>query len=180
MEKKMIKIVRALMLTLAFALFQTNTASAATYTDVYTADAYLSALAIDDRVSWTFDLRDDGFNPLTEEVVSATVTLNLHDDNNISFFNFIVFEFASLYSGDTLIDLWEVDTGTRVIMIESLIQLNDNGLLSMVLEAEWGDFYFDNATLTAETDVSAVPVPAAVWLFASGLIGLVGISRRKV
>ena len=28
-------------------------------------------------------------------------------------------------------------------------------------------------------DVSAVPVPAAVWLFASGLIGLVGVARRK-
>jgi len=28
-------------------------------------------------------------------------------------------------------------------------------------------------------DVSAVPVPAAVWLFGSGLLGLVGIARRK-
>lgn len=28
-------------------------------------------------------------------------------------------------------------------------------------------------------NVSAVPVPAAVWLFASGLLGLLGISRRK-
>ena len=28
-------------------------------------------------------------------------------------------------------------------------------------------------------DVEAVPVPAAVWLFASGLIGLVGFARRK-
>ena len=27
--------------------------------------------------------------------------------------------------------------------------------------------------------VSAVPVPAAVWLFASGLIGLVGVARTK-
>lgn len=27
--------------------------------------------------------------------------------------------------------------------------------------------------------VSAVPVPAAVWLFGSGLLGLVGIARRK-
>lgn len=27
--------------------------------------------------------------------------------------------------------------------------------------------------------VSAVPVPAAVWLFGSGLLGLIGISRRK-
>lgn len=30
------------------------------------------------------------------------------------------------------------------------------------------------------TVVSAVPVPAAVWLFGSGLLGLVGIARRKV
>jgi len=29
------------------------------------------------------------------------------------------------------------------------------------------------------TSVSSVPVPAAVWLFGSGLIGLVGFSRRK-
>ena len=28
--------------------------------------------------------------------------------------------------------------------------------------------------------VSAVPVPAAVWLFGSGLLGLVAVSRRKV
>ena len=28
-------------------------------------------------------------------------------------------------------------------------------------------------------DVGAVPVPAAVWLFASGLIGLIGIAKRK-
>jgi hypothetical protein len=27
--------------------------------------------------------------------------------------------------------------------------------------------------------VSAVPVPAAVWLFGSGLIGLTGLAKRK-
>jgi len=29
------------------------------------------------------------------------------------------------------------------------------------------------------TSVSAVPVPAAIWLFGSGLIGLIGLARRK-
>ena len=29
------------------------------------------------------------------------------------------------------------------------------------------------------TRVSAVPVPAAVWLFGSGFLGLVGVARRK-
>ncbi len=27
-------------------------------------------------------------------------------------------------------------------------------------------------------DVSPIPVPAAVWLFSSGLIGLIGVARR--
>lgn len=31
----------------------------------------------------------------------------------------------------------------------------------------------------APVDVSAVPVPAAVWLFGSGLLGLIGVARRK-
>ena len=39
------------------------------------------------------------------------------------------------------------------------------------------DYYFDNVSVIA--DVSAVPVPAAVWLFGSGLLGLVGVARRK-
>lgn len=33
--------------------------------------------------------------------------------------------------------------------------------------------------LTGTMDVAAVPVPAAVWLFGSGLVGMVGVARRK-
>ena len=36
-----------------------------------------------------------------------------------------------------------------------------------------GSIFWDNASLTA------VPVPAAVWLFGSGLLGLVGVARRR-
>ena len=38
-----------------------------------------------------------------------------------------------------------------------------------------GSIFLDNASLS----VTPVPVPAAVWLFGSGLIGLIGIARRK-
>lgn len=36
-----------------------------------------------------------------------------------------------------------------------------------------------NAWAVHTGDVSAVPVPAAVWLFGSGLVGLIGAARRK-
>jgi len=38
-------------------------------------------------------------------------------------------------------------------------------------------FGFD--TMLDNFSVTAVPVPAAFWLFSSGLIGLIGVSRRK-
>ena len=56
------------------------------------------------------------------------------------------------------------------------------------VSTEYGDsgVYYDNICWSTNgddcsfTDVSAVPVPAAVWLFGSGLLGLVGVARRKV
>lgn len=33
--------------------------------------------------------------------------------------------------------------------------------------------------LTGTAEIAAVPVPAAVWLFGSGLVGLAGIARRR-
>ena len=39
------------------------------------------------------------------------------------------------------------------------------------------DDYFKIASLSVETTV--VPVPAAVWLFGSGLLAMVGVARRK-
>ncbi len=39
--------------------------------------------------------------------------------------------------------------------------------------------YDENGNLVAIADLSTVPVPAAVWLFGSGLAGLIGFSRRK-
>jgi len=36
-----------------------------------------------------------------------------------------------------------------------------------------------DAAIRITGDVSAVPIPAAVWLFGSGLFGLIGFTRRK-
>jgi len=43
------------------------------------------------------------------------------------------------------------------------------------------DYYYEEyyAWAVHDADVSAVPVPAAVWLFGSGLIGLMSLTQRK-
>jgi hypothetical protein len=38
---------------------------------------------------------------------------------------------------------------------------------------------FELETIIIETQSTVVPVPAAAWLFASGLLGLVGVARKK-
>lgn len=42
-------------------------------------------------------------------------------------------------------------------------------------------FNFNTSGLTANatSSISAVPIPAAVWLFGSGLVGLMALARRK-
>jgi hypothetical protein len=41
-------------------------------------------------------------------------------------------------------------------------------------------FTIDPGVVTAQIGAVPVPVPAAIWLFGSGLLGLVGVARRKV
>ena len=42
-----------------------------------------------------------------------------------------------------------------------------------------GNLYFVAEDQLSIVKLSAIPVPAAVWLFGSGLIGLIGVTRRK-
>ena len=51
-------------------------------------------------------------------------------------------------------------------------------LIGLDFDSNGDEVGFAFATVDSLT-VSSVPVPAAVWLFASGLIGLTGVARRK-
>ena len=58
-------------------------------------------------------------------------------------------------------------------MSDLVLAYNDN----ITLTAPLGDADYDDMLVRAE--FSPVPVPAAVWLFGSGLLGLIGAARRK-
>jgi hypothetical protein len=85
---------------------------------------------------------------------------------------------ASAYIGSTLI--WSSDVGgtyldiitdtTGITGIQNL-EFRLTSLSSQRVRSQW--FLFDNLR------ISQVPVPAAVWLFGSGLLSLIGMARRK-
>lgn len=84
---------------------------------------------------------------------------------------------------------WQLDLSTLAVTDQSasVLTMNGAGVLSgngfdptgatWSFSAETPTSY--SMTITS-TGIPAVPVPAAVWLFGSGLIGLAGIARRKV
>ena len=83
---------------------------------------------------------------------------------------------------------WQLDLNTLIVEADSsaeFLHLSGTGLISgnsyQNTNATWS---FSAASATSYsmsvTSVATVPVPAAVWLFGSGLIGLFGIARRKV
>jgi len=63
----------------------------------------------------------------------------------------------------------------------SALTLSESAL--WVFADDLGGYYGDQVTFDPASvqvaSVSAVPVPAAVWLFGSGLIGLAGVAKRR-
>ena len=60
------------------------------------------------------------------------------------------------------------------------------GGVSLLFKADCGanptcrfDAVIDNVSIITDVTVPQVPVPAAVWLFGSGLLGLIGVAKRK-
>lgn len=97
---------------------------------------------------------------------------------------------------DTVSDTWDVSSsnGTQSFGL-TLYSLDigafsglDYKILPYTLEqADYAIFYIEDTDATGTTylatgiltSVTVVPIPAAVWLFGSGLIGLIGVARRK-
>ena len=84
--------------------------------------------------------------------------------------------------GEDIGGVYNNGTGVAIITCAVDCAVGDTYTLdydAVVPQADPSNFGGVSYTLHLEGTVGAVPVPAAVWLFGSGLLGLVGIARRR-
>lgn len=96
----------------------------------------------------------------------------------------------SLASFTTVTDVftiggWQLDLTSLSIVDQTadLLTLEGSGFLSGnafdITGVNW-TFSASAVGTSYSMTMTAVPVPAAVWLFGSGLLGLIGVARRKI
>ena len=123
------------------------------------------------------------------EINNAILTTNNNGSLHVvGTINFLTLGTSSTFLGDMAITYGLDDSNSVTLFSYNPIAYNGsnhNGLLMNDGPFAGHLLEFNTTTsLLAEIDnpfpvYSPVPVPAAVWLFGSGLIGLVGFSRRK-
>jgi hypothetical protein len=91
--------------------------------------------------------------------------------NNI-YFSMAVYDLSNLNLSFTDADNWQLRG-------DLLMSPENGGMLRGATLNDVGDFCLGVGSHAGCGQVSAVPVPAAIWLFGSGLAGLIGVTGRK-
>lgn len=72
-----------------------------------------------------------------------------------------------------------IDQASDLLTLKGAGRLSGNGFDTTDAIWSFSTRSLNSYDMSIETVITAVPVPAAVWLFGSGLLGLVGVARRK-
>ena len=153
-------------------------------TDTFTANGF--ALELDDDGSVPAEAIADGTFDLTANIddlgalnggtltIGGTVASLGFNSGTLLTGNLTAFGFPDL-GGDPLEFLFDVTGGDAAGLYGSI------GGIILGGTNFTGDFTTDfTGTGSAVADVAPVPLPAAVWLFGAGLLGLVGLGRNRV
>ena len=156
-----------------------------TLTDYSGGDAeYLGAITGFSGTVGSFSLIEPNYGSLPVE--ASTIVVGNNDP-----YDSVVF-ISSLFGAGNLGGIAPIEgfflgladqTGTALDNTALPTNLPNDGFDSFIGSSGFILSFSDTTEIQATVDsisaVSTVPVPAAVWLFGSGLIGLIGVARRK-
>lgn len=117
----------------------------------------------------------DMANPIAVEDSSPIVTSSALTKNDNRFHNWVATADLDLSSA-----MWQ-NTGAINFTIESVLEATTVSHFSKaIIDKKFSGFWITAASSEQVVAPSVVPVPAAAWLLGSGLIGMVGVSRRRI
>jgi hypothetical protein len=120
-------------------------------------------------------------------IVSAVLTAPLHLQEIVYYLGNIAHEFVPFaydfgvagLTSDTKPGL-DKELYVNRLSAYNLVELYEWGTEPSGFQAFTKDWSYNGTGSYLVHDTQVVPVPAALWLFGSGLLGLVGVARRKV
>lgn len=104
--------------------------------------------------------------------------------------NILISELGAIPMGNTVLGTGNIGTGLMSDSFTITLNPGDTFYLWASLFAQSAgqgtadaantlSLYFTDSTNLTPASVAAVPLPAAFWLFCSGVLGLIGVARRK-
>ncbi len=136
--------------------------------------------------TWDVTFRDGSFSSLSP---LYDITMTNQNDADTASRDLLAFLETTIYAktpdaylGCTAISpcsistVFETDGSVAKVVFAGIRNAENNNTIGTTNFDVSDDFTF--ATY-ASWSVSTVPIPAAIWLFGSGLIGLIGVAKRK-
>lgn len=123
-------------------------------------------------------LSDDGSGNVTLDLSGWNMQWMYKSDSSAAFWGI---ENYSLGGGHPS---YPDETGIATVTCDLDCSIGDRFILdysvhTLPIEGDGNGLNNTQYELHLEGTISAVPLPAAVWLFGSGLVGLIGVARRK-